>query len=78
MIFKEKAEQFNADAEIQGLLAEINQDDPEMEQFEGAFTAQKAADLKAFQFDRKKIAARGLGYEKLDQLTNELLLGVHP
>lgn len=76
MIFKEKAERFNADAEIQGLLAEINQGDPEMEKFDGAFTPEKAEALKAYSFDRKNIAARGLGYEKLDQLTNELLMGI--
>jgi xylose isomerase len=76
MIFKEKAERFNADAEIQGLLAEITKADPEMEKFDGAFTPEKAEALKAYSFDRKNIAARGLGYEKLDQLTNELLMGV--
>ncbi|MAT40876.1 MAG: xylose isomerase [Anaerolineaceae bacterium] len=76
MIFKEKAERFNKDAEIQGLLAEITKSDPEMEKFDGEFTSEKAEALKAYSFDRKNIAARGLGYEKLDQLTNELLMGI--
>jgi xylose isomerase len=32
--------------------------------------------LLAEQFDRGAISAKGLGYEKLDQLTMEVLLGV--
>jgi len=28
------------------------------------------------EIDRKAIAARGLGYEQLDQLTTEIILGV--
>jgi hypothetical protein len=66
----------NADSEIQGLLAEINADDGSMSAFKGAYTAQKAAALKAHTFDREALGARGLQYEKLDQLVNELLLGL--
>ena len=76
LILKEKAEQFNADAEIQALLAEIHADDGSTDAFKGAYSADKAAALKAHAFDREAIAARGLQYEKLDQLTVELLLGV--
>ncbi len=76
LILKEKAEQFNADKEIQELLTEINSDDGSMDQFKGAYTAGKAASLKAHSFDRQDLGARGLGYERLDQLTVELLLGV--
>jgi xylose isomerase len=76
LILKEKAEQFNADSEIQGLLTEINADDGSMNAFKGAYTGQKAAALKAHTFDRKALGARGLQYEKLDQLVNELLLGL--
>ncbi len=76
LILKEKAARFNADAEIQGLLAEINADDGSMDAFKGAYTAAKAAALKAYTFDRVGLGARGLQYEKLDQLVNELLLGV--
>ena len=75
LILKEKGEQFNADAEIQALLAEINADDGSMDAFKGAYAPEKAAALKAYAFDREAIAARGLRYEKLDQLTVELLLG---
>lgn len=76
LILKEKAEKFNQDAEIQALLAEINADDGSMAPFTGPFTAEKAAALKAHAFDRQVLGARGYGYERLDQLTIELLLGV--
>ena len=76
LILKEKGRQFNADPEIQALLAEINADDGSVDAFKGAYSAAKAAALKAHAFDREAIAARGLQYEKLDQLTVELLLGV--
>jgi xylose isomerase len=76
LILKEKAARFNADVEIQGLLAEINADDGSMDQFKGVYTPEKAAALRACPFDRVALAQRGMQYEKLDQLVNELLLGV--
>ncbi|MGD8402609.1 MAG: xylose isomerase [Anaerolineales bacterium] len=75
LILKEKAAQFNADKEIQALLAEINADDGSMSQFLGAFTPEKAKALKAQSFDRAAISAAGRQYERLDQLTIDLLLG---
>jgi len=76
LILKEKVARFAADAEIQGLLAQIHADDGSMDAFKGAYTAAKAAALKAATFDRIGLGARGLQYEKLDMLVNELLLGV--
>jgi xylose isomerase len=76
LILKEKAARWNADPEIQTLLAEINADDGATDQFKGAYTSEKAVALKAMEFDRDALGARGLPYEKLDQLTIELLLGV--
>jgi len=76
LILKEKAAQFNADKEIQGLLAEFNADDPTMTSLRGKYTAQKAAMLKAYHFDRETISKRGLKYERLDQLVFELLMGI--
>jgi xylose isomerase len=76
LILKEKAAQFNADPEIQALLAEINADDGSMAELAGAYSTGKAAALKAYPFDRAALGARGLPYERLDQLTIELLLGV--
>ena len=47
LILKEKARQFNADPEIQALLAEINADDGTMAPFQGKFSPEKANALKA-------------------------------
>ena len=76
LILKEKAAQWNADKEIQDLVAEINTDDGSMNQYFGSYSAEKANALKAQAFDRSTIASRGLTYELLDQLTVEVLLGV--
>ncbi len=75
LILKEKAVQWNADKEIQSILAEINASDPAMDKYFGKYSSEKANSLKAQAFDRPAIAGRGLKYEKLDQLTNEVLLG---
>lgn len=76
LILKEKARQFNIDGEIQSLLTEISAKDPGVSQSSGKYSATKAADLKLQLFDRAAIARRGLKYERLDQLTIDLLLGV--
>ena len=76
LILKEKAAQWNADNEIQSLVAQINADDGSMNQYFGKYSAAKADALKAQAFDRSAIAGRGLSYERLDQLTVDLLLGV--
>jgi len=76
LILKEKAERWNADPEIQALLSEINADDGSVDPFKGSYTSAKAAALKAATFDRVALGARGLAYERLDQLTIELLMGV--
>jgi xylose isomerase len=75
LILKEKAARFNADAEVQALLSEINAGDGSMNQYFGKYSSQKASALKDQAFDRKAIAARGLKYERLDQLTIDILLG---
>ncbi len=75
LVLKEKATQWNADEEIQALVDEVNIDDGSMDPYFGAYTAQKARALKAQTFDRAAIARRGLMYERLDQLTIDLLLG---
>ncbi len=76
LILKEKAEAFNKDSDIQALLAEIHADDGGMDQFKGAYSAEKAAVLQAHPFKRTELGKRGQPYEKLDQLTVELLLGI--
>jgi xylose isomerase len=76
LILKEKAIQWKQDKEIQALLAEINSDREKVSAMLGGFTSEKAAALKARAFDRAALGARGLSYERLDQLTVDLLLGV--
>ena len=75
LILKEKAARFNADPEIQALLAEINAEHEAPDSI-GEYTPEKAAALKARPFDRPALGRRGLHYERLDQLTIDLLLGV--
>jgi len=73
LIFKDKAARWNADPEIQSLLAEIAQTNGESL---GPFKTENASDLMANVFNRAEMASRGLRYERLDQLTMDLLLGV--
>ncbi len=76
LILKEKARLWQSDQEIQELIAEIQAEDDAMAPYQGSYSAEKAAGLKAASFDRKQLGERGLAYERLDQLTIELLLGV--
>jgi xylose isomerase len=76
LILKEKAAQWNADTDIQALLAEINVDDGGLSAYMGKYTPQKAEALKTHVFDRPGLGRRGLAYERLDQLTIDILLGV--
>src|SRR5207249_4964025 len=71
LIFKDKAARWNADPEIQSLLAEIAQTDS---QPLGPFQKENASDLMASVFNRAEMASKGLRYERLDQLTMDLLL----
>lgn len=75
LILKEKARQFNENKQIQTLLAEINAADASMEGNTGKFTPAKASALMEQKFDRVALAKRGLKYERLDQLTFDLLFG---
>jgi xylose isomerase len=74
-ILKAKARRFQEDAEIQGLLAEVRGRSGADGDLLGPYTSERAARLKAMAFDIDAMARRGLGYERLDQLVTELLLG---
>jgi xylose isomerase len=71
LILKDKARQWQADAEIQALLAEIRGGDSGVEALLGEYSDEKAQQ----RFDRVALGARGWAYERLDQLTVDLLLG---
>jgi xylose isomerase len=74
LILKEKAARFDEDSEIQGLLGDLR------DRGNGAgpapFTAKGAAALKAETPDLEGLRRCGFAYERLDQLTMELLMGV--
>jgi xylose isomerase len=74
LILKEKAARWNADREIEALLAEIN-DASVKGPTVGPFAKDHVAKLLSFEFDRGTLAAKRLPYERLDQLTIEILLG---
>ncbi len=75
-ILKEKARQFAGDPEIQELLRDIKAAGGADEYGLNKYSKDKASKLKAATFDTEALAKRGLPYEKLDQLTTELILGV--
>ena len=75
LILKEKARQFNEDGEIQALLGEVRRQDTGASTLLGAYSKERANALKAASLDRHELAARGMAYERLDQLTVDLLLG---
>src|SRR3954454_16421111 len=70
LILKDKARRWNADTEIQGLLTEYAGGAPL-----GPYSAQRRDAVLKESFDRAAMAAKGLAYERLDQLTVEVLLG---
>ncbi|MBS1793196.1 MAG: xylose isomerase [Acidobacteria bacterium] len=74
LIFKDKAERWNNHEEIQSILAGIAETDAE--NLIGKYGSEAAAKLLATDFDRHELAAKGLNYERLDQLTMDILLGV--
>jgi xylose isomerase len=76
LILKEKARQFNEDAEIQSLLRDIrNGASPEPEPMNG-YSRDRAEKIKALPLDRARLTAKSLPYERLDQLTVDILFGV--
>jgi xylose isomerase len=75
LLLKDKAARWNADPEIQAILKEIAADRPGVPTV-GQYSEAHAKTLLAHAFDRAKICKRRLPYERLDQLTVEILLGV--
>jgi xylose isomerase len=74
LILKEKAKRFCENREIQSLLGEIRRHADEIAV--GAYSRDRADQLKARTFDRQALAERALPYERLDQLVIDLLMGV--
>lgn len=76
MILAEKAKHWNADKQIQSLVKEINQPDAAMSKLTKKFSPANAKKLLAAPLDRIELAKAPLPYERLDQSTMELLMGV--
>jgi len=76
LILKDKARQFNEDSEIQFLLAEIRSTTPEFAVPLGVIAEPIADRVKTLGLDRAELAAKKLPYERLDQLTVDILFGV--
>ena len=74
LILKDKASRWNADPEIKALRAEI--DEMNSRSAPRKYSANDAQQLLAREFDRAQISEKGLKYERLDQLTTDILLGV--
>lgn len=75
LIYKEKAQRWNADREIQALVKELRAGPGDLPGLAG-YSRQAVEALRTQAFDRKAMGERGLKYERLDQLTIEVLLGV--
>ena len=75
LILKEKAEQWNTDKEVRQILKQIEaetDDTPPVEKY----SPKGAAALLGYSFDKTRIAKKRLPYERLDQITVDILLGV--
>ena len=75
LVLAEKARRFDTDPEIAEALATANVASLEVPQVDWNDAAAVAA-LRAEEFDVEPLRGRGHGHERLDQLVNELLLGV--
>ena len=73
LILKERAAQWNKDTEIQALLRESTSGSaPSVSKYPASWRDT----LLGATLDRVQLASKGLAYERLDQLTMEVLLGV--
>jgi len=75
LILKEKAEQWNADKEIRDILKQIDGETkgtPPVDKH----SRKGAAAVLGYSFDKARIAEKSQPYERLDQITVDILLGV--
>ncbi|MCC6677299.1 MAG: xylose isomerase [Phycisphaerales bacterium] len=76
LILREKARLWNKDREVRRLLKVIHRHDRALERLTTGYSARAASRLLAMDFDRAELAARELPYERLDQRTIEILMGM--
>lgn len=75
LVLREKVQRFNADAEIQAMLRELEVRDDGLSVLTSTYSNENAAALKERSFDVTAMAERRLGYQRLDQLVFDLLTG---
>lgn len=75
LIMREKGERWNADKEIQAILNEISRHGKPLPST-AKYSRKSAESLLAHSFDKEAILRKQLPYEKLDQLTVEILTGI--
>ena len=75
LILKDKAARWVADPDISELVAGLGQSSQSAPPV-GRYTPAGADAIRSHRFDRAALGARELFYERLDQLTTEILLGV--
>jgi xylose isomerase len=75
LILKEKAYRWSIDKEIQGILAEISNNGNGTSEL-GDYSKGGASQLLTRAFDKDGMLKKRLPYERLDQLTIDVLLGV--
>jgi xylose isomerase len=74
LMLKDKAAQWNADKEVQGILTEIEKasvGSPGV----GKYSKKGSAALLNYAFDKDEMMKKRLPYERLDQITIDILLG---
>jgi xylose isomerase len=76
LILKDKAARWNADPEIRQLVGELRGRGGGDAGDAGAFSRGRAEQIKGEAIDLAAVRAQGYAYERLDQLTVEVLLGV--
>ena len=74
LILKEKARLWNEDDEIRSILEEIGGTNGSVGRVE--YDPDGAQELLQWTFDRNELSSKGLKYERLDQLTMDILFGV--
>lgn len=73
-ILKAKAAAFDQDPDVREILAE--NEDSDLVDVRSGYSAQRGKDLRALEIDVDAVAAKGLRYERLDQLMTEHMMGV--
>ena len=75
LILKEKAQRWGSDREIQSILSEVSGNGSDGAQM-GSYSKENASQLLNRVFNKDEILKKRLPYERLDQLTVDMLLGV--